>query len=62
MHVYKNVDQMQVTKLHLGSLAAILTFQIHKLWRRFLRIVTSKDKGPFLMTPVILIISFPIAL
>ena len=28
-----------------------------KLWRRFLRIVTSKDKGPFLMTPVNLMFS-----
>ena len=26
--------------------AAILTFQVHELWRRFLRILTSKDKGP----------------
>ena len=44
---------MQPTKLFPGLRAAILTFQIDKLWRRFLRIVTSKDKGPFLMTPVI---------
>ena len=43
---------MQPTKLFPGLRAAILTFQIHKLWRRFLRIVTSKDKDPFLMTPV----------
>ena len=43
------------------DVAAILTFQVHELWRRFLRIVTSEDKGPFLMTPVICIkhVRFP---
>ena len=49
----KNVDRMQPTKLFPGSRAAITTFQVHKLLRRFLRIVTSKDKGPFLMTLVL---------
>ena len=43
---------MQPTILLQDLRATILTFQIHKLWRRFLRIVTSKDKDPFLMTPV----------
>ena len=43
---------MQQTKLFPGF--AILTFHIHKLWRSFLRIVTSKDEEPFLMTPIIL--------
>ena len=32
--------------------AAISMFQIHILWRRFLRNVTSKEKGPFFVTPV----------
>ena len=48
----KNVERMQPTKLFPGLRTAILTFQIHKLWRRFLRIETPKDKGPFLMTSV----------
>mgnify|MGYP003692038591 CR=1 FL=1 len=38
---------MQQTKLLPGLRAAILTFQIHKFWRRFLRIVTSKDRSLF---------------